>query len=79
FECTIPKGAFYVFPSIHDLQIKSADLAQFILEEAKVVTTPGSAFGSQGEGYLRMSYATSHDVINEALDRIEKKTRRLKK
>jgi aminotransferase len=79
FRCTLPQGAFYVFPSIHDLQIKSSDLAQFILKEAKVVTTPGSAFGSQGEGYLRMSYATSYELINEALDRIEKKTRRLEK
>lgn len=64
-----PKGAFYVFPKI-EAKVKSATLAERILKEASVAVTPGSAFGSAGEGHIRISYAASRDTITEALRRI---------
>ncbi len=68
-ECLRPKGAFYVFPNISKLG-GSSKLAQDILKNAKVVVTPGTAFGRYGEGYLRFSYATSEENIIEGFRRI---------
>lgn len=70
-HCLLPKGAFYVFPNIKALGMSSEALAEYIAKEAKVITVPGSGFGAYGEGYLRLSYATSYEQIDEALDRIE--------
>jgi aminotransferase len=72
FRCGLPKGAFYMFPSIQEFEMPSKTFADFLLSRAKVVTVPGSSFGEFGEGYLRFSYATAYDKIEEALGRIEK-------
>jgi aspartate aminotransferase len=68
-ECVIPKGAFYVFPKFETFG-GSSKLALDLLKNAKVVVTPGSAFGRYGEGYIRLSYATSEKNILEGLKRI---------
>lgn len=70
FDCVLPKGAFYAFPNIEETSMNSFDLAMKILESAHVATVPGSAFGSEGEGYLRISYANSTENIEVALERI---------
>ncbi len=70
-ECMEPKGAFYVFPNIEDLGMKSMEFCEYLLENAKVATTPGSAFGPAGEGHIRISYASSIERIEEALERLE--------
>ncbi|MHA1755059.1 MAG: pyridoxal phosphate-dependent aminotransferase [Candidatus Odinarchaeia archaeon] len=67
-QCTLPKGAFYVFPE-YDYKIKSKELAERILKEVKVTTTPGSVF--EAEYHLRLSYAVSEEVINEALGKLK--------
>lgn len=72
FDCPLPQGAFYVFPSFSGFEGSSNELSEFLLSKAKVIVTPGSAFGSCGEGFVRLSYATSHEKISEALNRIEK-------
>jgi aminotransferase len=69
FECPVPQGAFYAFPKIVG-NMNSYDLSIKILEGAQVSTVPGSAFGTQGEGHLRMSYANSTENIKIAMDRI---------
>jgi len=69
--CTRPKGAFYVFPNIRRLGMNSFDFSMHLFEKGKVSTVPGSAFGKQGEGYLRISYATSMANLKEGLDRLE--------
>jgi aspartate aminotransferase len=69
-RCQVPQGAFYVFPNIKATGMKSGELANFILEEAGVALLPGSSFGEHGEGYLRLSYATSVDTIRLGLERI---------
>lgn len=70
-ECNVPKGAFYVFPK-YDVDMPSAKLAEILLREGHVAVTPGTAFGPGGEGFFRVSYATSEDQIREGLDRIKK-------
>jgi aspartate aminotransferase len=68
--CRRPQGAFYVFPNISGTGMSSSDLANLILEKAGVALLPGSAFGKYGEGYLRLSYATSIPAIEKGLSRI---------
>ena len=67
-----PTGAFYVFANARHISHDSYKLAFDILEKAHVGVTPGIDFGSNGEGYLRFSYANSLENIIEGLDRIEK-------
>jgi len=69
-SCSSPRGAFYAFINIKKLKQKSRDVALKWLREAKVATVPGSAFGREGEGYLRVSFATGEDKIKEAFERI---------
>lgn len=64
-----PRGAFYAFPSF-DLDISSADLAAELVK-AGLICTPGSAFGSFGEGHLRFSYAADESKINAGMDILE--------
>jgi aspartate/methionine/tyrosine aminotransferase len=78
FNCTLPKGAFYVFPNTKGFGKSSEELAEFLAREAHVTTVPGSAFGNYGEGNIRISYAAAYEQLEEALDRVEKAVKRLK-
>jgi len=69
-SCLRPKGAFYVFPNVRELEMDSSQLADYLLKEAGVATLTGTAFGKFGEGYLRLSYATSLANIDKAVERI---------
>ncbi|MFN2111984.1 MAG: aminotransferase class I/II-fold pyridoxal phosphate-dependent enzyme [Anaerolineales bacterium] len=71
-ETFMPQGAFYAFPRITSSGLNDEDFAQRLLEEEKVAVVPGSAFGSGGEGFVRCSYATHYDQIEQALERMEK-------
>jgi aminotransferase len=71
FECKPPKGTFYAFPGVRKLGLPSAMITEGLLEQAKLAAIPGSAFGEAGEGYLRLSFATSQRNILEALARIK--------
>lgn len=68
--CRKPEGAFYAFPNISKLGA-SWDVAVDFIQKAHVISTPGTAFGTAGEGYLRMSYANSEENLIEALRRIK--------
>jgi aminotransferase len=70
-KCPKPQGAFYVFPNIDAFKKSSQDFAMEILEKAKVIVVPGLAFGSKGEGHIRISYAVSKNKIKEAMLRIK--------
>jgi aspartate/methionine/tyrosine aminotransferase len=70
-SCVRPQGAFYAFPSIRATGKSSAEIGDFLLEEAKVALVPGSAFGQYGEGYLRIAYSNSLANIQEAVERIK--------
>ena len=67
-----PKGSFYLFPDISQTGMNSRQAADFIFENAHVLTLPGTAFGSCGEGHLRLCCTVSTDKLQEAFDRIEK-------
>ncbi|WP_048151559.1 aminotransferase class I/II-fold pyridoxal phosphate-dependent enzyme [Palaeococcus ferrophilus] len=67
-----PKGAFYIFANIRDTGMKSEEFAKWLLQEAGVVVIPGTAFGKQGEGYVRISYATKRELLIEAMERMKK-------
>jgi aspartate aminotransferase len=74
-SCVMPKGAFYAFPNVKSLlkmgNFKTDfELAEYLLEEAKIAVVPGSAFGAPG--YLRLSYAVSMEKIEEGLERFKK-------
>lgn len=70
-RCAMPKGAFYVFPRFSDLNMSSFEISMKLLEEEGVSTTPGSVFGKCGEGHIRLSYATSLEIIVEAIEKIK--------
>ncbi len=71
FSCLSPQGAFYTFPNIKKSGMSSREMADYILYNAGVCCLPGSAFGPGGEGYLRFSYATSVEIINQAMKQIK--------
>lgn len=71
-DVVMPKGAFYVFPSIKKFNIPAEEFALRLLHEEKVACVPGTAFGIGGEGYLRISYCYSDEELIEALKRIER-------
>ncbi|HEX9680292.1 MAG TPA: aminotransferase class I/II-fold pyridoxal phosphate-dependent enzyme [Anaerolineales bacterium] len=66
-----PRGAFYAFPSIAAAGMDDETFAQKLLEEEKVAVVPGSAFGADG-GFVRCSYATAYEKIEEALERMRR-------
>lgn len=77
--CHIPKGAFYAFPYVGDYGMTSRDFSLKLLDEENVACVPGTAFGQCGEGFLRCSYATNMDEIKEAMIRIGRFVKKLKK
>jgi len=77
-SCYAPEGTFYAFVNIKDTGITSEELSTYLLEECKVVTVPGTAFGTQGEGYIRLSFATSLEDIKEGIKRIKKGIEKIK-
>lgn len=66
-ECALPKGAFYAFPKVSD----SAEVVSILISNG-VIVVPGTAFGSEGDGYIRISYAASMKNIEKALNIMEK-------
>jgi aminotransferase len=71
-ECFEPKGAFYMFPCIRRTGLSSEEFCERFLLEEKVAVIPGGAFGSSGEGFVRICYASSIGNISEALNRMER-------
>ena len=76
-SCVKPNGAFYAFPNISSFGIKSYDFCDRLLTEAGVAAAWGTSFGRCGEGFFRISYATSLDNLKEAVSRIADFTAKL--
>ena len=66
-ECALPRGAFYAFPKVSN----SAEVASKLISNG-IIVVPGTAFGSEGDGYIRISYAASMKNIEKALSIMEK-------
>ena len=75
--CHLPGGAFYAFPSIKPTGLTSEQFAERLLIEEKVAVVPGSVFGVSGEGYIRCSYASSLEQLQEAIKRMKRFLARL--
>ncbi|MCB8943873.1 MAG: aminotransferase class I/II-fold pyridoxal phosphate-dependent enzyme [Ardenticatenaceae bacterium] len=75
-DCFEPRGAFYAFPSIARTGMSGDEFAMTLLEEEEVAMVPGEAFGASGAGFMRASYATAYEKIEEALNRLERFMRR---
>jgi len=71
-DCFEPQGAFYAFPSIARTGMSSEEFSERLLREEGVAVIPGNVFGECGQGYIRCSYATSLENIEEALRRMER-------
>jgi len=69
-SCLLAQGAFYLFPNISSFGLKDSEFCAKLLEQEKVAAVPGSSFGA--EGYLRLSYATSDEIIAKGLQRLAK-------
>ncbi|MEH7383629.1 aminotransferase [Bacillus sp. JJ1533] len=69
-SCHLPGGAFYAFPSIKETGLTSEEFAHRLLMEEKVAVVPGDVFGESGEGYIRCSYASSLEQLQEAVKRM---------
>ena len=78
-ECFEPFGAFYVFPCIKEFGLSSEEFATRFLKEEKVAIVPGTAFGDCGEGFLRISYASSLENLKIAMGRLAEFIERLRK
>ena len=78
-SCKKPRGAFYAFPNITKLGMSSREFSDYLLNEAGVAVLPGTSFGEYGEGYLRLSFATSVENIKKALNRIDEAVKKLRK
>ena len=70
--CYKPEGAFYVFPSIKSTGMNCIEFSKRLLKKEKVAVVPGTAFGSQGEDYIRISYASNMQDLKEACVRMER-------
>lgn len=72
-----PKGAFYAFPDLRSTGLSDDEFCNRLLQEEKVAIVPGNAFGDAGIGFARVSYATSYEQLEEALERIDRFVKRI--
>jgi aminotransferase len=72
-----PHGAFYVFPNIQNTGMDDETFAERLLKEEEVAVVPGSSFGAAGAGFVRCSYATNYNLIEAALEKIDRFLKRL--
>lgn len=78
-ECFEPEGAFYIYPNIAPFGLTSEEFCERLLYEQKCAIVPGTAFGENGDGFARISYAYSVKHLAEALTKIEAFVKSLKK
>ncbi len=69
-SCHQPQGAFYAFPDVSATGMSSIEFADMLLSKARVAVTPGIAFGDSGEGHVRLSFANSTPLVEEAIERM---------
>ena len=77
-SCFMPEGAFFAFPNIKKFGKNSVDMSRYLLDQARVSTIPGSAFGEGGEGHVRVVFKTNVKEIERGLHRIAEALSKLK-
>lgn len=78
-SCILPESTFYAFPNISSFDMTSWELAKYLVKEHRVAVVPGSIFGNNGEGYLRISFAVNREILKEGIDRIRAGLDKLKR
>jgi aspartate/methionine/tyrosine aminotransferase len=78
-RCLAPGGAFYAFPRVDVPGLSSKEVADSLLTKEGVALLPGTAFGAQGEGFLRLSFANSQSELREGIDRLKRGLERLRR
>jgi len=71
-SCLLPESTFYAFPNISGFGLTSWELAKYLVKEHRVAVVPGSIFGNNGEGYIRISFAMNSQTLKEGIIRIKK-------
>jgi aminotransferase len=71
FKCQKPDGAFYAFVDISEITEDDWAFSKLLISEAKVTSIPGSSFGDVGKGYLRFSFATSMEILEEGIKKLK--------
>jgi len=71
-ECQAPDGSFYVFPDIRGTGMTAQQFSDYLIEEHGVAVVAGTAFGDQGEGHIRLTYAVPDEMLEEGLERIQR-------
>ena len=79
FSCKKPEGAFYIFINIEKLGMSGQEFAPLLLENAKVAMVPGDVFGSEGDHYIRMSFANSYENVVEGCKRLKEFVEKIRK
>jgi aspartate/methionine/tyrosine aminotransferase len=74
FNCELPAGAFYAFPSVRKISEDSREAAALLLDKVHVATIPGAVFGAQGEGHLRFGYSVPIAAIHQGLEALRRLT-----
>jgi aspartate aminotransferase len=72
FRCHLPEGAFYAWVNIEDTGLSAEQVQRILLEEAGVAAIAGAAFGAEGKNYLRFSLVSARNLLEDALDRIQR-------
>jgi aspartate/methionine/tyrosine aminotransferase len=72
FRCHTPEGAFYAWVNIEDTGLPGEEVQKILLEEAGVAAIAGAAFGVEGKNYLRFSLVSARNLLEDALDRIQR-------
>jgi aspartate/methionine/tyrosine aminotransferase len=71
-SCILPESTFYAFPNISGFGLTSWELAKYLVKEYRVAVVPGSIFGNNGEGYIRISFGMNSQTLKEGIRRIKK-------
>ena len=77
FSCKKPEGAFYIFMNIRKTGMTSAEFCSYAIDKYRLALIPGDAFGTNGEGYARLSYASSMEVLEKAIGILQEMDRAL--
>ena len=71
FNCPWPQGAFYAYPDVSGTGQDGSEIAEFLINEARVGVTPGVAFGDASKNHIRLSYANSDELLEESIKRMQ--------
>jgi bifunctional pyridoxal-dependent enzyme with beta-cystathionase and maltose regulon repressor activities len=70
-SCHVPEATPFLFPNVASFGMTSREMCEYLKDEAKVIVMDGAEFGPPGEGFIRLNFATSRELLRKAFDRME--------